>query len=245
MANLTDICGDDKATVDNLIKKATSGWFAHGKERYDAGTNNKVAIKAVSDVLIKGKRTLPRYINEHDCLSDLTKVINGKVLCSIKNRDNYIAHKTVIYNKYGSIYTFYDFPGGKNTGVDPFGYTSNTMRKKWGEFCYTLKESQDDDYGKVKENYKGIYPILPDSSFGIKRNYYKLGDGIFTLRKYPTQIKRVQEVLKWGGFYKGPVDGIYGLETAAAVKKCQKQFKLDINGCFGEKCLKKLKALKK
>ena len=245
MANLTDIKGDQYATVDNLIKKATSGWFAYGRSRYNAGTNNKTAIKAIIDVIVKGKRTLPRYINEHDCLSDLTKVTKDGSSVDKKNKDNYIKHKTVLHNKYGSTYTFYSFPGGSKTGVDPFGYTSKPMREKWGEFCYTLQQSQDDNFGKEKKNYTGIYPVLPDSSFKVKRKYYKFGDGLVTLRKYTTQIKRVQQVLKWGGFYKGPIDGIYGLETSAAVKKCQKYFNLDINGCFGQKCLKQLKTFKR
>lgn len=245
MANLTDIKGDSQATVDNLIKKATSGWFAYGKARYNAGTNNKTAIKAIIDVLVKGKRTLPRYINQHDCLSDLIMVELNKKPVSIKDKSNYIAHKTILHNRYDSSYTFYSFPGGSKTGVDPFGYTSKSMRNKWGEFCYTLEQAQDDKYGYVKENYKGTYPVLPDSSFGIKRKYYKLGDGIITLRKYTTQIKRVQELLKWAGFLKGPADGFYGVETRTAVKRCQKYFKLDVNGCFGQKCLKNLKTLKR
>ena len=77
MANLTDINGDEYATVPNLIKKATGGWFAYGQKRYDQGTTNEKAIRAVKAVLVYGKRTLPRYINEHDCISDIVKVTNN------------------------------------------------------------------------------------------------------------------------------------------------------------------------
>ena len=137
MANLTDIYGNDHATVDRLIKTATGGWFAHGKDRYNAGTTNKAAIKAVTDVIVKGKRTLPRYINEHDCLPDIEWVKNNGKKFSVNARSKYQMHKTVIYNRYCSEYTFYSFPGGVKTGVDPFGYTSDSMReitkKKNGE----------------------------------------------------------------------------------------------------------------
>lgn len=244
MANLTDIKGDEFATVANLIKKATGGWFAYGQKRYNEGTTNKNAIQAVKAVLVKGKRTLPRYVNEHDCISDITKItLNGKALVRT-NRKNYRQHNTVIYNRYDSKYIFYDFPGGADTGVDPFGYTSESMRKKWGEECYTLEQAMDESY-HGGEHYKGTYPALPDSSWGVNRKYFKIGDGIVTLKKYPEQIKRVQRLLKWAGFYTGDVDGKYWIATAGAVRKCQKHFDLEVNGCFGSKCLNKLKKYKK
>lgn len=244
MANRTDIKGDELATVSNLIKMATGGWFAYGQKRYDEGTTNKNAIQAVRAVLVEGKRTLPRYVNEHDCISDITKItLNGKTLVKT-NRKNYRQHNTLIYNRYDSKYTFYDFPGGADTGVDPFGYISEAMRKKWGESCYTLEQAMDENF-RGGEHYQGTYPVLPDSSWGVNRKYFKIGDGIVTLKKYPEQIRRVQRLLKWAGFYTGSVDGKYWIATAGAVRKCQKHFDLEVNGCFGSKCLAKLKKYKK
>ena len=244
MANLTDINGDQDATVERLIRTATGGWFAYGQKRYDEGTTNERAIKAVNDVLICGKRTLPRYINEHDCLSDIVIVTNNGKEISKLDRGKYKKHKTQIRNRYGGTYTFYEFPGGIDTGVDPFGYTSASKRMKWGEDCYTLAQSVDELFDGGK-GYTGTFPVIPDESFGVKRKYYKIGDGIVTLRKYKTQIKRVQKVLKWAGFYTGETDGKYWRATTAAVRKCQACFDLDINGCFGAQCLEKLKKMKK
>ncbi len=244
MANLTDIKGDDRATVSNLIAIATGGWFAYGEKRYNQGTTNEKAIRAVRAVLVDGKRCIPRYINEHDCLSDIVKVTNNAKQFAKSDRKKYKQHTTVIHNKYGGKYVFYDFPGGADTGVDPFGYTSESMREKWGEDCYTFEQALDETF-QAGEYYKGTYPALPDDSWGVKRKYFKIGDGIVTLKKYPEQIRRVQRLLKWAGFYPGDVDGKYWVGTAAAVRKCQKFFDLDVNGCFGEKCLNKLKKYKK
>lgn len=72
IANLADIrYGGD------LVKTVTSGWYAKGKARYKAGTTNPVILAIVRRALIEGYRTLPRYINEHDCMSDISTVKDG------------------------------------------------------------------------------------------------------------------------------------------------------------------------
>lgn len=136
MANLTDISGDDKATTANLIKSATGGWFADGQARYNnPGAARQGPIDAARKVLIEGYRTMPRYINEHDCFSDLKSVTNdGKAITPKSNRNAYIANKTKIKNVYGSDWTFFAFPSNLD---DPFGYTSESMRAKWGEDHYS------------------------------------------------------------------------------------------------------------
>jgi hypothetical protein len=139
IANRTDIKGDSYATPTNIVKQVKSGWYAHGTERYNKGTSNALAIKAVRLAICEGFRTIPRYIDEHDCMSDVSTVKNGET--SVKgDKSKWIPHKTVIKNRMSSTYTFYSFPGGYKTGVDPFGYTSKAMREKWGDFCYTIAE---------------------------------------------------------------------------------------------------------
>lgn len=141
IANRTDIKGDKYATGANAVKTVTSGWYAHGRSRYNKGTSNKQCIDIVKRVFCDGFRTLPRYINEHDCMSDIATVKNGtKNVKSDKSK--WKMHETVIHNRMSSTYTFYSFPGGYKTGVDPFGYTSKDMRKKWGDFCYTVEQAQ-------------------------------------------------------------------------------------------------------
>jgi len=139
MANLTDMGGDDKATTENLVRKATSGWFAYGSSRFNnPGTPSAEAIKAAKAVLLNGKRTVPRYVDEHDCFSDLSSVTTDGKSNTISDRSGYVQHKTKINNRYGSSYTFWGFP---NSGADPFGYTSDANRQKWGDDCFSAEDA--------------------------------------------------------------------------------------------------------
>lgn len=77
-----------------------------------------------------------------------------------------------------------------------------------------------------KTHYNGTYPALPP------RGYYQNGDGITTLKNYPTQIKRVQMLMNWAVNAKLAVDGQYGKATTAAVNKFKKKVGLKEDGCF-------------
>ena len=174
MANLTDINGDKYATSENLVKKATGGWFAYGKSRFNNPGNPKAsAIQAAKTVLVDGKRTLPRYINEHDCFSDIKSATNNGKSINKKDRSSYKQHVTKVKNTYGSNWTFYEFPSNKS---DPFGYTSSNNRSKWGEFHYDAN-SLTSGYGTNS----GVKPLakygqFKDSIYGkgsIYRSPYK------------------------------------------------------------------------
>jgi hypothetical protein len=150
MANLVDKTGDEKATVDNLIKKATGGWFAHGKSRFNnPGNPEQISIDAARSVLVEGKRTLPRYVDEHDCFSDLEWVKNNGTSINKKDRSQYKPHVTKIKNVYGASGTFHSFP---NSNSDPFYYTSEELRQKWGDDCYSPTSSASGDAGQGDGN---------------------------------------------------------------------------------------------
>lgn len=91
----------------------------------------------------------------------------------------------------------------------------------------------------AKKAYTGTFPALPP------RGYYKQGDGITTLTNYPTQIKRVQQLVNWINGGNITVDGKYGANTAAAVKAAQKILGVAADGMFGPKTLAAAKAYKK
>lgn len=60
-----------------------------------------------------------------------------------------------------------------------------------------------------------------------------------------TNIKRWQSFLKWGGFYKGAVDGSFGNQTFNATKAFQKKVGLKADGSAGNQTIAKAKAYKK
>lgn len=132
MANRFELHGSSYGSLYNYIKN--SGWFA--KASYwmsQTGSLQTSILDAVKSVLVEGRRTLPAYVDEHDCFSDITSVTNNGSSISKTNRSAYIPHKTIIKNAMGSTYTFYCFP---DSNSDPFGYTSETNRQQLGEDCY-------------------------------------------------------------------------------------------------------------
>ena len=108
-------------------------WFAHAAKWMDKQDPRPEVLEAVRKVLVEGKRTLPGYVNEHDCFSDISSA--GGI--NIKDRSAYVPHSTYIKNKYGGNYYFYCFPTDTS---DPFGYTSKTRREEIGDFCYKFED---------------------------------------------------------------------------------------------------------
>lgn len=90
-----------------------------------------------------------------------------------------------------------------------------------------------------KHHYSGIYPVLPP------RGYFMLGDGKYTLIDWPTQIKRVERLLSWMGYYDGAIDGVYGKKCASGVRSLQDKHGLPVTGCFGKRCMRVAKDMVK
>lgn len=148
MANLFEIKGSSYGTgangLYNYVRK--SGWFASAATHMDKKSASDEVIAAVKSVLVDGKRTLPGYIDEHDCIScsrggsgDITSVTNNGVAISKTDRSAYEQYTSVIKTVYGATYTFYSFP---TENSDPFGYTSEERRKEVGEFHYDYKTGE-------------------------------------------------------------------------------------------------------
>lgn len=205
IANRTDMYGDDYATAGRVVKTVTSGWYAHGKARFNAGTKNTKVIEIVRNVFCNGYRTLPRYVDEHDCMSDIFKVKNGS--SNVKwSKSKWIPHKTIIHNKMSSTYIFYSFPGGYKTGVDPFGYTDKYKRDRWGDFCYTVEEA---------EKHAAI------TEWGMKMPTLKKGS-------------KGKAVKVWQVILGIEVTGSFGENTDKATKDFQKKNKLEADGVVGK-----------
>lgn len=113
MANLFE----KQRKIDRLYDYVRNGgWFSRAAYWMDNGNAGETYRKYARYVLCLGLRTIPGYIDEHDCLSDIISLNSGDV----RDRGAYKRDKTVIKNRYGSTYTFYCFP---TEGSDPFGYT--------------------------------------------------------------------------------------------------------------------------
>ena len=138
MANLFELQGSKygKGASGLYNYVSNSSWFACRTRPEFASSQMKDGVKKA---LVLGQRSLPLYVDEHDCWFCNTKnyCSNGNMgdICSvggktgknfITNRSNYVRDKTVIKNVYGSTYTFYSFPS-KNS--DPFGYTQESYNK--------------------------------------------------------------------------------------------------------------------
>ena len=132
MANRFEMYGSKFGTggegLINYIQ--SSDWFADVTEKAVEKTDsaNSETVEIVRDVLVNGNRTIPLYINEHDCFSDIKSATNNGANISIKARDFYQQDVTIIKNTYSSTYNFYCFPGGDSG--DPFGYTSDAKKKR-------------------------------------------------------------------------------------------------------------------
>lgn len=136
MANLFELKGSKYGSgasgLYNYVK--TSGWFANAsKWMSSTGDLQSSILSAVRSVLIDGKRTVPAYVDEHDCFTNITSATNDGTPINVSNRSAYVKNKTICKNRYGSTYTFYCFPDSTS---DPFGYTSEANRQKFGDFCY-------------------------------------------------------------------------------------------------------------
>jgi len=148
MANLFELKGSKYGTDGTGLYNYVvyGGWFGSSERVLNTDRNlaTEEAIQAVRTVLVDGKRTLPAYIDEHDCI-DCTKdgdisyiKLDGSTV-SKTDKTNYVKHKTIIKNVYGSTYTFYSFPTEVS---DPFGYTSEKIREEKGELYYDFETGQ-------------------------------------------------------------------------------------------------------
>ena len=93
---------------------------------------------------------------------------------------------------------------------------------------------------KLKRNLKAILVIFIVSSIFVSYNVFFRNSDVFALSKYGSrgeEVRTIQTKLKRWGYYNGNVDGIYGSQTLAAVKKFQQKNGLTVDGIAGTKTL--------
>lgn len=129
MANRYELHGQEYSDIYNYIKN--SGWFAKASYYMNYGKLNSEILELVRTVLIEGKRILPKYVDEHDYIHDISFITTGDKF----SKADYIPFETMVYNCYSADYGFYGFMGTD----DVFGYTSNELREKLGEEHYEFE----------------------------------------------------------------------------------------------------------
>ena len=93
---------------------------------------------------------------------------------------------------------------------------------------------------KLKRNLKAILVIFIVSSIFVSYNVFFRNSDVFALSKYGSrgeEVRTIQTKLKRWGYYDGNVDGIYGSQTLAAVKKFQQKNGFTVDGIAGTKTL--------
>ena len=93
---------------------------------------------------------------------------------------------------------------------------------------------------KLKRNLKAILVIFIVSSIFVSYNVFFRNSDVFALSKYGSrgeEVRTIQTKLRRWRYYNGNVDGIYGSQTLAAVKKFQKKNGLTVDGIAGTKTL--------
>lgn len=97
----------------------------------------------------------------------------------------------------------------------------------------TAKNPSISPIERKKSHYTGIYPVLPP------RRYFELGDGYNWLINWPTQLKRVQQLLNWidDSTEDLVIDGQFGIKTKDKVIVVQEQLDVPITGKFDKATL--------
>lgn len=114
----------------------TQSLFAQDPPKPNGEDLNQDIVAVVKEVIVNGKHTLPRYVDEHDFKGDISSISTG----SKDNNSDYKPHETVIQQGSGvggGTWTFYSFPA---EGSDPFGYTNKAKRDEYGDDCYSFSD---------------------------------------------------------------------------------------------------------
>lgn len=124
MANLNEVHFKKQPNAESIKATLTSGWYATRSLRQSA---TDVTREAVETVMNNGRRTLPRYVTEHDMFPGDIK--------NAKDRSEYKVGDDVA-NIYGSKYKFYTFFGrdkkGDIAGYFPKDYEKYQNDVPWG-----------------------------------------------------------------------------------------------------------------
>ena len=186
MANRYEHMGKKYKSLYDFVKN--SGGFARASYYMSLRNASADIVAAVKNVFLTGQRTLPLSVDEHDCFTDIKKIVtNGKTYTKqsdIKNHKNYVKGKTIIYNVHGATYTFYSFPT-KNS--DPFGSlkgasdfsasSSSGGTVNLGKISLDMAKTLKKDSSKTAKQILGSEAAVKELNNKIKNNVDAYGRG--------------------------------------------------------------------
>lgn len=236
----------NKATIE-LIKK-WEGLYLHSYQDsvgvWTIGWGITSADKAITGTSIRKGMTISKATAEKWLKESLEKKYLPKVM-----KYDHVYHWNE--NEAGAMVSF-AFNVGSIDQLTAYGTRSKAMiadklmlyKKAGGKTLRGLLNRRKDERRLFltpcgPQKYSGSLPGLPE------RGYYKMGDGYLQNPKYKPNIKLVQKALNWALDEDIAVDGCYGGDTRRAVINLQEKTGLDPNGCFGDKCLAKIKEMRK
>lgn len=250
--------GTHKPIIDtyNAHKPLARNYKVSYTDEYCATTVSAAFIKANAVNLIGGTEcSVERFINDvfkpnGIWIEDGTITPKkGYIICynwndSTQPNDGWADHIGVVESVSGNKITVIEGNMNGNVGRRTINVGWGNIRgyasPKYGvETKKNESTTKKNSTKKSKAHYNGTYPALPP------RGYYQNGDGITTLKNYPTQIKRVQMLMNWAVNAKLAVDGKYGKATTAAVNKFKKKVGLKQDGCFNLSTLNAAKEFEK
>ena len=135
MCNKYEISGNSYDSIYDYVVE--SGVFAGAEEIASSdGSVEDSVLSVVENVIVKGFRVLPGYVDSYDVVDDMDTASNDDGLLSdVTDTGSYVQHETVINNVYGDSYVFYS----AETGI--FGYSDGDLRSEKGDDCYTVSEA--------------------------------------------------------------------------------------------------------
>ena len=212
MANLNEVSYKKSATGDNMISTLNGGWYA--KDSWTRGVTD-TAKQAVNEVLVEGKRTLPRYVTEHD-MFPRDAAIEGTWSDTSQDRSKYVPHQTTIkqnptYFRSPAEYKFYKFFGsngdGDVAGYYPQHYEQYKNDQPWGSGRRGRGRGHMAVLGSPKDIYEtgGIQRSVNQAVYGMgaaKQN----AEVERKIDAIDTQTRAISKAAKSGEFGKGAND---------------------------------------
>ena len=184
MSKYNSYSSKEQGFIDMLLK---SGWYSsRTTAKYSESANVAEShLSIVKEALNSGKRSLPTGIVEHDSINDITSITNDGIALDKNNKSNYISKKTIIKNKFGSTYVFYQWADPNapdNKKGDPFGYFQG---KGPGDLENSIGSSSSSSASSIKSTGPSSDPnVVVTSDF---KNY--AGDTILT----PVQVSLIEK----------------------------------------------------